>query len=270
MQDLLGLTGQNAIVVGAGRGSGRAMAVLFAKAGMHVAVVDQDRTTAAETVREIEAQGVRGLALTANAIDEVDLARAVAATRDALGPIRVGVNNVGNFGAHASSPVLDHDWDFWQTAIDQNLRTCFNVSRTVARRMIDDRVPGALVFIASLAGLRGSPNLAPYGAVKAGVIQFTQTMALELAPHRIRVNCVGPTAIDGPMLRERLSEESIAQRVASIPLGRIASPEDIGGAVLMLASDLAGFVTGQTVMCDGGVSCTSQRPSMKPGEARMR
>ena len=128
----------------------------------------------------------------------------------------------------------------------------------------------ALVFIASLAGLRGSPNLAPYGAVKAGVIQFTQTLALEFAPHGIRVNCVGPTAIDGPMLRERLSDESIAQRIASIPLGRIASPEDIGRAVLMLASDLAGFVTGQTVMCDGGVSCTSQRPSMKPHEARIR
>lgn len=270
MQDLIGLAGRNAIVVGAGRGSGRAMAILFARAGMNVAVVDQDHATAAETVREIEAQGVHGLPLTANAIDEASLDRAVATAREVLGPIHVGVNNVGNFGAHASSSVLDHDWDFWQTAIDQNLRTCFNVSRTIARRMIADGVPGALVFIASLAGLRGSPNLAPYGAVKAGVIQFTQTMALELAPHRIRVNCVGPTAIDGPMLRERLSDESIAQRIASIPLGRIASPEDIGRAVLMLASDLAGFVTGQTVMCDGGVSCTSQRPSMKAGEARVR
>ena len=270
MQDLLGLAGQTAIVVGAGRGSGRAMAILFAQAGMNVAVVDQDQTTAAETVRAVEALGVHGLALAANAIDEADLERAVAAARDVLGPIRVGVNNVGNFGAHTSSPVLEHGWDFWQTAIDQNLRSCFNVSRTVARRMLDDRVPGALVFIASLAGLRGSPNLAPYGAVKAGVIQFTQTLALELAPHRIRVNCVGPTAIDGPMLRERLTEESIAQRVASIPLGRIASPEDIAGAVLLLASDLAGFVTGQTLMCDGGVSCTSQRPSMKAGESRVR
>lgn len=270
MTDLLGLSGRNAIVVGAGRGAGRAMAILFAKAGMHVAVVDQDRATAAETVRAIEAEGVRGLALVANAIDESALDRAVGDARSALGPLRVGVNNVGNFGAHASSPVLEHGWDFWQTAIDQNLHTCFNVSRTVARRMIDDGVPGALVFIASLAGLRGSPNLAPYGAVKAGVIQFTMTMALELAPHRIRVNCVGPTAIDSPMLRERLTDESIAKRAASIPLGRIASPEDIGGAVLMLASDLAGFVTGQTVMADGGVSCTSQRPSMNPGEARIR
>ncbi len=270
MQDLLGLAGQTAIVVGAGRGSGRAIATLFARVGMHVAVVDQDHEAAEETAREVESHGVRGLALAANAIVAADIDRAVAAARSALGPIRVGVNNVGNFGSHPSSPVLEHDWDFWQTAIDQNLRSSFNVSRAVARQMIDDQVHGALVFIASLAGLRGSPNLAPYGAVKAGVIQFTQTLALELAPHGIRVNCVGPTAIDGPMLRERLSEESIAQRVASIPLGRIASPEDIGRAVLMLASDLAGFVTGQTLMCDGGVSCTSQRPSMKPGEARVR
>ena len=270
MRDLLGLAGHNAIIVGAGRGSGRAMAVLFARAGMNVAVVDQVRETAAETVALVEAEGARGLALEANAVLEPDLERAVAAARKALGPLRVGVNNVGNFGAHASAPVLEQGWDFWQTAIDQNLRTCFHVARTVSRRMIDDRVSGALVFIASLAGLRGSPNLAPYGAVKAGVIQFTQTLALELAPHRIRVNCVGPTAIDGPMLRERLTEESIAERVASIPLGRIASPEDIAGAVLMLASDLAGFVTGQTMMADGGVSCTSQRPSMKAGEAKVR
>jgi len=270
MKDLLGLAGKNAIVVGAGRGSGRAMAVQLARAGMHVAVVDLDLATANETVALVEAQGVRGLALIANAIDEISLDVAVSRARDALGPLRVGINNVGNFGAHASSPVLEQGWDFWQTAIDQNLKTCFNVSRTVSRRMIEDRVEGALVFIASLAGLRGSPNLAPYGAVKAGVIQFTQTMALELAPHRIRVNCVGPTAIDGPMLRERLTEESIGRRIASIPLGRIASPEDIAGAVVMLASDLAGFVTGQTVMCDGGVSCTSQRPSMGAGEARVR
>lgn len=270
MKDLLGLTGQNALVVGAGRGSGRAMALLFARAGMQVAVVDQDLATARETVDLVEAEGMRGLALAANAIDEPALAAAVARAREALGPLRVGVNNVGNFGDHASSAVLDHGWDFWQTAIDQNLKTCFHVARTVSRRMIEDRIPGALVFIASLAGLRGSPNLAPYGAVKAGVIQFTQTLALELAPHRIRVNCVGPTAIDGPMLRERLSAESIARRVDSIPLGRIASPEDIGRAVLMLASDLAGFVTGQTLMCDGGVSCTSQRPSLSAGEARPR
>lgn len=270
MQDLLGLAGHAAIVVGAGRGSGRAMAVHFARVGMPVAVVDQSLEAAEETRREVEAQGVRSVALEADAIVESDVDRAVRQAREALGPLRVGVNNVGNFGTHASSPVLDHDWDFWQTAIDQNLHTCFNVSRTVARCMIEDGVAGALVFIASLAGLRGSPSLAPYGAVKAGVIQFTQTMALELAPHRIRVNCVGPSAIEGPMLRERLTAESIERRIAAIPLGRIASPEDIAGAVLMLSSDLASFVTGQTVMCDGGVSCTSQRPSMNPGESRVR
>lgn len=270
MRDLLGLAGKNALVVGAGRGSGRAMAVLFARAGMDVAVIDQDRAAARESLREVEAQGRRGVAFAANATLEAEVERAVAEARAALGPLAVGVNNVGNFGAHGSSPVLDHGWDFWQTAIDQNLKSCFHVARAVSRSMIADRVPGALVFIASLAGLRGSPNLAPYGAVKAGVIQFTQTLALELAPHRIRVNCVGPTAIDGPMLRERLSDESIQRRIDAIPLGRIASPEDIAGAVLLLASGLAGFVTGQTLMCDGGVSGTSQRPSMAPGEARVR
>ena len=189
---------------------------------------------------------------------------------EALGPLRVGVNNVGNFGDHPPAPVVEHAWEFWQTAIDRNLRTTFMVSQALARHMIDSGTRGAIVNIASLSGLRGSPNLAPYGAVKAGVMHLTQSLALELAPHGIRVNCVGPTAIEGPSLRESLPAQTIEAMRVSIPLGRLCGPDDIGGAVVMLASDLARYVTGQTVMADGGVSCTSQRPSLRPGEAKPR
>jgi len=270
MQDLLGLCGKSAVVIGAGRGAGRGIALLFARAGMHVAALDLDAASAAETAAQVEAQGVRGIGLRADASVRAELEAAVASAREQLGPLRVGVNNVGNFGSHASSPVLEQDWDFWQTAIERNLKTTFHGSRAVAHAMLRDRVEGAIVNIASLSGLRGSPNLAPYGAVKAGVMQFTQSLALELAPHRIRVNCVGPAAIDGPTLRESLSPASIAQRIATVPLGRIAQAEDVAGAVLLLASDLAGFVTGQTLMCDGGLSCTTQRPRLAPGEAAPR
>ncbi|MBW2426958.1 MAG: SDR family oxidoreductase [Deltaproteobacteria bacterium] len=270
MEDLLGLSGRTAFVVGAGRGAGRGIAIELARAGMHVAAVDLDANGSAETVRKIEALGARGLALTANATVADELESALAMATEAFGPLRVGVNNIGNFGHHPSSSVLEHDWDFWQTAIDRNLRTTFVGARAMARSMIRKGTPGAIVNIASLSGLRGSPNLAPYGAAKAGVMQFTQSLALELAPHGIRVNCVAPTAIDGPTLRESLSPEAIAARAASMPLGRIAQPEDVGRTVLMLASDLAGFVTGQTVMCDGGVSCTTQRPTVASGEARPR
>lgn len=270
MEDLLGLSGQTAVVVGAGRGAGRGIAVLCARAGMHVAAVDLDESGAAGTAKLVEALGGRAIGLRADATDPAELEAAVASARERLGPIRVGVNNVGNFGSHASSPVLEHDWDFWQTAIDQNLRTTFLGSRAIARAMILDRVAGAIVNIASLSGLRGSPNLAPYGAAKAGVMHFTQSLALELAPHRIRVNCVGPTAIDGPTLRASLPPASIERRIESVPLGRIAQAEDVAGVALLLASDLARFVTGQTLMCDGGVSCTTQRPRLAPGEAQPR
>lgn len=270
MEDLLGLSGRTAVVIGAGRGAGRGIALLFARAGMNVAAVDLDGSSGAETAREVEALGVRAIGLRADATVRSELEAAVAAARERLGPIRVGVNNVGNFGTHASAPVLEQDWDFWQTAIDQNLRTTFHGCRAVAHAMLLDHVAGAIVNIASLSGLRGSPNLAPYGAVKAGVMQFTQSLALELAPHRIRVNCVGPAAIDGPTLRESLSPASIELRIASVPLGRIAQAEDVARVVLMLASDLAQFVTGQTLMCDGGLSCTTQRPKLAPGEATPR
>jgi NAD(P)-dependent dehydrogenase (short-subunit alcohol dehydrogenase family) len=268
--DLLGLSESAALVTGAGRGAGQSIAIELARAGANVAVVDLQAAAAAETVAAVEREGARGVPIGADVSSEAGAAQAVAEAIAVLGPLRTGVNNVGNFGDHVPAPVVEHGWEFWQTAIDRNLRTTFFVSQALARHMIEARTPGAIVNIASLSGLRGAPNLAPYGAVKAGVMHLTQSLALELAPHGIRVNCVGPTAIEGPTLLESLPPESVEAMRVSIPLGRLCQPEDIGGAVVMLASDLARYVTGQTVMADGGVGCTSQRPSLRPGEARPR
>jgi NAD(P)-dependent dehydrogenase (short-subunit alcohol dehydrogenase family) len=127
---------------------------------------------------------------------------------------------------------------------------------------------GAIVNIASLSGVRGSPLMAPYGAVKAGVIQLTQTLALEWAPDRIRVNCVAPTGIEGPSLTAGMSAAAIDAMRKSIPLGELCTPESLGDCVLMLASRLARFVTGQTVMCDGGVSLTTQRAGVAVAERK--
>ena len=128
--------------------------------------------------------------------------------------------------------------------------------------MLEEEIEGSIVNIASLSGLRASPNLAPYGAVKAGVMHMTQTLALELAPHRIRVNCVAPTAVAGPSLETGLPRERLDAMRQSIPLGSLCSIEDLGGCVVMLASRLAGFVTGQVVMCDGGAHITTRRESI--------
>ena len=259
---LLGLSGRTAIVTGGGRGGGRGIATLLARAGMNVAVADLDAEAAEAAAAELRALGVSACGVAADVRDPEAARAIVSRAQSALGPIRLGVNNVGNFGSAAPTPVLDQSWDVWQMAVDLNLRTTLQSSQAFARAMIDHGDGGSIINIASLSGLHGSPNLAQYGAVKAGVMHLTETLALELAPHKIRVNCVAPTAIDSPSLREALSDEAIEGIRRSIPLARICTPRDVGGAVLLLASELAGFVTGQTLMCDGGVSATTMRPSM--------
>lgn len=266
--DLIGIQGQVAIVTGAGQGAGRGIATQLARAGAHVAVTDL-RSEAAEAVaKELRAFGVGALGVAADARDADSTREMVERVRDELGPVRILVNNVGNYGAHAPKPAIDIDWEFWQTAVDQNLRTTFLCSTACARVMRAEGKGGAIVNIASLSGVRGSPRLAPYGAVKAGVIQLTQTLALEWAPDRIRVNCVAPIGIEGPSLSAGLSEASIEAMRESIPLGELCTPESLGDCVLMLASRLSRLVTGQTVMCDGGVSATTQRAGLAVAEGK--
>ena len=266
--DLLGLTDKVALVVGGGRGGGLGMAKQLASAGCHVAVADLDAQNLESASVEIRALGVRALGCQLDARREGDLERCVAECVSGLGGLHVLVNNVGNYGGHPATPVVEQELAFWQDAVALNLHTTFLGSRAAARHMIAAGEGGSIVNIASLSGLRAAPHLAPYGAAKAGVIHLTQSLALELAPHGIRVNCVAPTAIDAEALHENLSEDFITEMAASIPLGRLCSVEDLGAAVLMLASRLANFVTGQTLMCDGGASVTTARASMRHGVER--
>lgn len=264
--DLLGLEGRGALVTGGAKGGGRGMALQLARAGAHVAIADLDVEEALDAAEEIRALGVKAIALGVDVCDEQAVAAMVDEARSSLGSLHVLVNNVGNYGGHAPGPITEISWDFWQTAIDQNLRSTFLCSQAFARRMKADAEGGAIVNVSSLSGLRASPNKAPYGAVKAGVIQLTQTLALELAPDRIRVNCVAPTGIEGPSLYEAVTPESIDAMRQSIPLGELCTPESLGDCVLMLASNLARFVTGQVVCCDGGASVTTRRVSPPLGE----
>ena len=266
--DLLGLEDKVALVVGGGRGGGLGMARQLARAGCHVAVADLDPEVLEPASAELRALGVRSLGCEVDATREGDHERCVAECVKGLGGLHVLVNNVGNYGGHAVTPVVEQELDFWRDAVALNLHTTFLGSRAAARHMIEAGEGGSIVNIASLSGLRAAPNLAPYGAVKAGVIHLTQSLALELAPHGLRVNCVAPPGIDGETLHENLSEDFIAEMAASIPLGRLCSVDDLGSAVLMLASELAAFVTGQTLCCDGGASVTTARASMRHGVER--
>ncbi|MCA9502113.1 MAG: SDR family oxidoreductase [Myxococcales bacterium] len=265
-QDLLGLAGRTVLVTGAGQGGGRGIALAFARAGAAVAVCDLEGERAEAVAAEVRALGVSALALTADVRDETAVAGMIDAATASLGIVDVLVNNVGNYGAHAPGPVTEIGWDFWQTAIDLNLRSTFLCSQAFARVHPGPDREGAIVNVASLSGVRASPGKAPYGAAKAAVIHLTKTLALELAPRRIRVNCVAPTGIEGPSLTAAASKSSIEAMRASIPLGALCSPESLGDCVLMLASRLARFVTGEVVMCDGGASLTTARAGIPLGE----
>jgi NAD(P)-dependent dehydrogenase (short-subunit alcohol dehydrogenase family) len=266
--DLMGLEGRTAVVTGAGQGAGQGIALSLARAGARVALADLDARSAEAAADALCDQGHQAIGIAVDARDEGSVADMIEDVEGRFGSLHVLVNNVGNYGGHAPAPITEIGWDFWQTAIDQNLRSTFLCAQAAARSMRARGVGGAIVNIGSLAGVRASPYLAPYGAVKAGVIQLTQTLALELAPDRIRVNCVAPTGIDGPSLRAGLSDASIDAMRRSIPLGELCTPESLGDCVLMLASRLARMVTGQVLMCDGGASVTTRRVGAPLGEGR--
>ena len=258
----LGFAGKVAVVTGAGAGAGRAAALLLAEMGAKVVPVDIVNEIAEDAAAEIRAAGGEAMGASADVTDEARVQGLFDQTLDRFGRVDTLINNVGNMRGHKPSPIVDMDWEFWEVSVAQNLKSTFLCSQAAARAMIANQTKGAIVNIASLSGLRASVRLAPYGAAKAGVMQFTKTLAVELAPHGIRVNCVGPASINAPPGKTRLPQWRMDEMAKSIPLGRLSEPEDIAGIAVALASDLASFVTGQIVMCDGGLACTSSRPPM--------
>src|SRR3954452_10259557 len=173
----------------------------------------------------------------------------VATTEEGLGPIDVLVNNAGVFPRVPFLELRESDWDY---VLDVNLKgTCF-CAQAVARRMVASGRAGAIINLTSGAAYRGSPRGAHYCASKGGVVSLTRQMALELAPHRIRVNAIAPGLTDTAQPRYGSSEEELMAMGRALPLGRLAAPEDIAGAAVFLASDAAGFVTGHCLHVNGG------------------
>jgi len=200
-------------------------------------------------VREL---GREAHAIQADATRDEDIARAVAETLARFGRIDVAVNNVGGRRGEPEGKLLESGPDYWRETLELNLYSVLACSQAFARTMIERQSPGVIVNIGSVAGFKASPGLAPYGAAKAGLVQLTKTLALELAPHHIRVNAVAPGMVDTESLREYLDDAALRERAKQIPAARIAQPEDIGRVVVLLASGLAGWVTGQTLIADGG------------------
>ncbi len=247
----LGLEDKHAFVAGVGGGIGSACVRALAAAGASVTCFDLDAATAAEAA---DLAGRRGLALAGDArrLDHVQLAVDTAIAE--RGPIDVAVDVIGEARWGRTVELDDTAWD---ESFDLVLRHFFNLAR-VAGRSMADRGSGAVVAIASVSGITSAPLHGPYGAAKAGLMSLVRTLAVELARDHVRVNAVAPGAVLTPRVEALMSEERQAESAASIPLGRLAAPDDVAHAVVFLASDLASYITGQTIVVDGGA--TAQFP----------
>jgi 3-oxoacyl-[acyl-carrier protein] reductase len=261
------LAGKAAIVVGGGRGIGRAVSLTLGAAGADVAVVDLEADRAEAVTAELTAArggGARAVALTADIRDPEQVARIVRETRDALGGIDVLVTVVGGQNAFAKWQPT-HKWsdEEWDLVVGVNLRYVFLVAREVIGVMLEQGRGGAIVSVGSVSGMAGAPNHSAYGAAKAGVIHLAKSLALEYGRYGIRVNVVSPGVARTPATAGALTPEQDAAMAEKIPLGRPGTPEDIANAVLFFASPLAGYVTGQVLAVDGGV--TVRFPLPLPG-----
>ncbi len=238
------LTSRVAVVTGSTRGIGRAIAASLAAAGATVAVVGRDLDRARASAAEIE--GAHAFACDVG--DVAQAAKLIADVEQSLGRVDILVNNAGLTRDNLLIRIRDDDWD---AVIDTNLRGAFVATRAAARGMMKRRW-GRIINIASVVGITGNPGQSNYAASKAGLIGFTKSVAKELGSRNVLANVVAPGLIDTDMT-SAMPEAARAAMSQQIPLGRIGNPDDVAGAVLFLASDLASYITGQVLVVDGGM-----------------
>ncbi|HXJ37472.1 MAG TPA: SDR family oxidoreductase [Candidatus Eisenbacteria bacterium] len=258
----LDLDGRRALVTGAGAGIGRAIAIWLARAGCDVAVNDLDRGRAAETVELVLRAGRSSTVAVADVRRESDVAAMVEETLRALGGLDVAVNNVGMLGGHHARPFLETDVAAIRGVVDQNLVATALSCHAEATAMVRQGSGGVIINVSSGESGRPSPGLAVYGAAKAAINHLTRTLALELGPHGIRVNAMAPGTTLTEQVRVGLGAEYLEALRASIPLGRMTEPDDMGRTAVYLASDLARDVTGQLILVDGGADLSRNRPRL--------
>jgi 3-oxoacyl-[acyl-carrier protein] reductase len=245
----LDLSGTTALVTGAGRGIGRAIALSLAAAGADVAVNDfADEAACAAVVTEVEALGHKGLVVMADVSSEEQVNAMIERAEKELGPLDVVVNNAGITRDNVVMMMDPADFD---SVIATHLRGTFLVSKATARRMFRRR-SGCIINLSSVVGRRGNAGQANYAAAKAGIIGLTKSLAKELGARGVRVNAIAPGYIDTPMT-QALPEETRQMIVDATPLKSIGTTEDVANAVLFLASPRARFLTGVVLPVDGGL-----------------
>jgi NAD(P)-dependent dehydrogenase (short-subunit alcohol dehydrogenase family) len=247
---LFDLTGKTAFVTGASRGIGRVIAVALAQAGADVALVARTAEGLADTADDVTSVGRKAVIIPADVTDQSAVASAAATAIGELGHVDIVVNNAG--GSNFMVGFRDLRLSGWDKLMTLNLSSAVYVCHAFAPHLLD-RGSGSVINVASVAGVASAPLISPYGAAKAGLISLTKTLAVEWAPSNVRVNalCPGWTATD---LNRNLWEDPVSgpATVATVPMRRWARPEEMAGPAVFLASDASSYLTGQTILVDGG------------------
>jgi 3-oxoacyl-[acyl-carrier protein] reductase len=243
------LTDRVAVVTGGGAGIGRGIAAGLKAFGAKVAIWERNPESCASAAEQLGALGIP-----TDVRDSAEVDAALAQTVAALGPVTILVNNAGGV---FWSGILDTSENGWDALYKSNLRHVYLCTQRIARGLVEQKLSGSIISVTSIEGVRAAPGYATYAAAKAGVINYTKTAALELAPHGIRVNALAPdiTLTEGI---QQVAPPGAEQRFGlTIPIGRAGHVDEMAGAAVFLASELSSYITGQTIHVDGGTQAAS-------------
>ncbi|MBW8869164.1 MAG: SDR family oxidoreductase [Acidobacteriales bacterium] len=259
-ENLFDLTGQVAVVTGASRGLGQYFSRALGRAGAKLIVTSRKAGDCDAFVEELAGMGITAHALTLDVRDEKSITAFGPAADAVYGKVDILVNNAG---CNIRKPALEVTWEDWNTILDTNLRGAFFVAQTIARGMIT-RGYGRIINVGSVTSVCGSAGLGPYGASRGGIKQLTMSLADDWGPHGVTVNVLAPGWFKTSQNRVMYEDEGWVQYlVERIPLKRPGAPNDLDGAVVFLASEASRYVTGQTILIDGGISVGNTRALVK-------